>query len=75
VLNKALDLGIVLLRRATRNCDCDRDLADEAPCLVADVATNSAGADPFNGGFKIFIDGLSLWLMRIAREIGHGAAL
>jgi hypothetical protein len=28
-----------------------------------------------NGGFEICIDGLSIWLMRIAREIGHGAAL
>jgi hypothetical protein len=27
------------------------------------------------GGFEICIDGLSFWLMRIAREIGHGAAL
>src|SRR6185295_1761390 len=27
------------------------------------------------GEFKIFIDGLSFWLMRIAREVGHGAAL
>jgi len=27
------------------------------------------------GGFYGCIDGLSFWLMRIAREIGHGAAL
>ena len=38
----------MLLRRAARNCDCDSDLTDEAPCLVVDVAANSTGADPFN---------------------------
>jgi len=27
------------------------------------------------GGFQICIGGLSFWLMRIIREIGHGAAL
>jgi hypothetical protein len=28
-----------------------------------------------NGGFEICIDGLSFWLMRIAREIGRGTSV
>jgi hypothetical protein len=27
------------------------------------------------GGFEICIDGLSIWLMRIAREIGRGTSV
>jgi hypothetical protein len=30
---------------------------------------------PGEGGFEICIDGLSIWLMRIAREIGRGTSV
>jgi len=31
--------------------------------------------DTIDGGFQSGIDGLSSWLMRIIKEVGHGAAL
>src|SRR4051794_19723380 len=40
-------------------------------CMKAD-SFRSRSAD---GGFEICIDGLSIWLMRIAREIGRGTSV
>jgi uncharacterized transporter YbjL len=37
--------------------------------------TGSLFAGLFVGGFQSGIDGLSSWLMRIIKEVGHGAAL
>jgi hypothetical protein len=33
------------------------------------------GFRPANGGFEICIDGLSFWLVRIAREVSHVASV
>jgi NAD(P)-dependent dehydrogenase (short-subunit alcohol dehydrogenase family) len=43
----------------------------------AKVAINDrqSQAEAEQGGFQSGIDGLSSWLMRIIKEVGHGAAL
>jgi hypothetical protein len=39
------------------------------------VGSSKAATRPYVGGFQSGIDGLSSWLMRIIKEVGHGAAL
>src|SRR5215203_5634016 len=43
--------------------------------LTASLSKIKLAEGPPCGGFQSGIDGLSSWLMRIIKEVGHGAAL
>ena len=51
--------------------------AEGLPAICIDARHAKAALDmaPNKRGFEICIDGLSIWLMRIAREIGRGTSV
>src|SRR3954462_2210155 len=50
-------------------------IQDLLPGRVGHVGVTAKDNRLFVGGFEICIDGLSFWLMRIAREIGRGTSV
>src|SRR4051794_39109931 len=61
--------------RCPAGAEGDSERGPASPVFAAAGACDMFGSSVSRRGFEICIDGLSIWLMRIAREIGRGTSM